>query len=200
MEFIHFQGDENHPLYLLFHGTGGNETELPSLMELIDDKASYLSFRGDVNEHGLLRFFKRVRPGVFDEDDLIERTGRYQAELQDLLKTYQTKAKHVIALGYSNGANFIGSLLYHNESRIQTCVLLHPMVPYQSVKPKDLPGIRVFISAGTNDPICPFSEAETLQADLTNARATAELFTTLDGHQVSKAEIAAAKAWLWKTY
>jgi len=200
MEFIFRKGDPNHPLYLLFHGTGGNEHDLLGLMDLIDEKASLLSFRGDVNEHGLLRFFKRVRPGVFDEADLIERTAAYQSELQALIDTHQTDASHVIALGYSNGANFIGSMLYHNETRIQTCVLLHPMVPYESIKPKDLDGINVLITAGKNDPICPYKESLQLQDDLTNASASVTLEPTDQGHQISQAELASVKAWLMRQY
>lgn len=200
MEYIYRKGDPNHPLYLLFHGTGGNEKDLLGLMDLIDEKASLLSFRGDVNEHGLLRFFKRVRPGVFDEEDLISRTAKYQKELQSLIDQYQTEASHVIALGYSNGANFIGSMLYHNEQRIQTCVLLHPMVPYQSIKPQDLKGIRVCITAGTNDPICPYSESEQLHKDLVAAHAQTHVITTDQGHQISQDELHQVKAWLWAQY
>ena len=200
MEYIYRKGDPKHPLYLLFHGTGGNEKDLLGLMDLIDEKASLLSFRGDVNEHGLLRFFKRVRPGVFDEDDLIQRTAAYQEELQALIDQYQTEASHVIALGYSNGANFIGSMLYHNETRIQTCVLLHPMVPYQSIKPQNLEGINVCITAGQNDPICPYTESEQLQKDLDEAKAKTHLITTNQGHQISQNELNQMKAWLWAHY
>ena len=200
MDYISKQGDPNHPLYLLFHGTGGNEKDLVGLMDLIDEKASYLSFRGDVNEHGLLRFFKRVRPGVFDEEDLIARTAKYQEELQALIDQYQTKAKHVIALGYSNGANFIGSLLYHNETRIQTCALLHPMVPYQSIKPNTLAGVSVCITAGKNDPICPYNESLQLQTDLEDAGAKTHLISTDQGHSIGQEELSQVKAWLHTQY
>jgi len=195
MEFIYQKGVEGHPLYLLFHGTGGNEYDLLGLMAMIHQEGNILSFRGDVNEHGLLRFFKRIRPGVFDEEDLIKRTATYQNELSDLLTTYHND-EPLISLGYSNGANFIGSLLYHNEKRIQAAVLLHPMVPYEMIKPSELKGIQVFISAGKNDPICPYSEALQLKKDLEEAGATVTLYTTNQGHQITEDEIMAAKDWL----
>lgn len=196
MDFIESKGLDNHPLYLLFHGTGGNEYDLLGLMALLDDKASYLSFRGEVNEHGLLRFFKRIRPGVFDEEDLIERTRRYVDQLQNLLAEKKAPDQKVVALGYSNGANFIASLLYHNEKRVNKAVLLHPMVPYQNIKPSDLKGMEVFIGAGSNDPICPYEEALQLQKDLENAGATVTLFTTQNGHNITDEELQAAKKWL----
>lgn len=196
MDYIESKGLDTHPLFLLFHGTGGDEYDLLGLMALLNDQAGYLSFRGEVNEHGLLRFFKRIRPGVFDEEDLIERTGRYIDQLQNLLEEKKTPDQPVVALGYSNGANFIGSLLYHNEKRIQKAVLLHPMVPYQKIKPSDLNGTDVFIGAGSNDPICPYDEALQLKAELENAGASVTLFTTHNGHTITDEELQAAKAWL----
>jgi phospholipase/carboxylesterase len=196
MDFIESKGLDTHPLYLLFHGTGGDEYDLLGLMSLLDDKASYLSFRGDVNEHGLLRFFKRIRPGVFDEEDLIQRTSQYMDQLQNLLKEKKAPEQDVVALGYSNGANFIASLLYHNEKRIDKAVLLHPMVPYQKIKPNDLKGIEIFIGAGSNDPICPYEEAIQLQKDLESAGANVTLFTTHQGHSITDEELKAAKDWL----
>lgn len=195
MEHIYQKGKEGHPLYLLFHGTGGNEYDLLGLMAMIHQEGNILSFRGDVNEHGLLRFFKRLRPGVFDEEDLIQRTAKYQSELSNLLETYHHQ-EPLYSLGYSNGANFIGSLLYHNEKRIKACVLLHPMVPYESIKPSDLKGVNVFIGAGKNDPICPYTEALQLKEDLEKAGAVVYLHTTNQGHQITEDEIKAAKTWL----
>lgn len=195
MDYIYQKGLEGHPLYLLFHGTGGNEYDLLGLMAMIHQEGNILSFRGDVNEHGLLRFFKRLRPGVFDEEDLIQRTSAYQEDLKEILNTHQ-KNEPLYSLGYSNGANFIGSLLYHNEKRMNACVLLHPMVPYSKIKPKDLNGVHVFIGAGKNDPICPYNEALQLKEDLENAGAKVFLHTTSQGHQITEDEILAAKAWL----
>lgn len=195
MKYIYQEGKKNGPLYLLFHGTGGNEHDLLGLMSMIDEDGSLLSFRGDVNEHGMLRFFKRLRPGVFDEDDLNHRTKIFQRELSEHLSTYN-QLNPVCALGYSNGANFIGSLLYHNEKSIKACVLLHPMVPYQTLKPKDLQGVDVFISAGENDLICPYSEALQLKHDLENAGAKVFLHTTYHGHQITQDEVLSIKSWL----
>lgn len=198
MEYIESKGLNHHPLYLLFHGTGGDEYDLLGLMTLLDEKAGYLSFRGEVNEHGLLRFFKRIRPGVFDEQDLIERTSRYMNELQNLLDQKKAPEQDAVGLGYSNGANFIASLLYHNEKRIQKAVLLHPMMPYQSIKPNDLKGLKVFIGAGNNDPICPYEEALQLKKDLEDAGAEVTLFTSDQGHSITDLELQAAKTWLAK--
>ncbi len=55
---------------LLLHGTGGDENDLLPLGEAIAPGAALLSPRGQVLEHGMPRFFRRLAEGVFDEDDV----------------------------------------------------------------------------------------------------------------------------------
>ena len=55
---------------LLFHGTGGDEYDLISLSQFYDSLAKRISFRGEVKENGMNRFFKRLQAGVFDQEDL----------------------------------------------------------------------------------------------------------------------------------
>ena len=67
---------------LLLHGTGGNEHDLIPLGRYLDPEAALLSPRGQVLEHGMPRFFRRLAEGIFDEKDLISRTN----ELADFLR------------------------------------------------------------------------------------------------------------------
>ena len=64
---------------LLLHGTGGNEDDLIPLGRALAPGAALLGVRGRVLENGMPRFFRRLRPGVFDLEDLKART----AELAD---------------------------------------------------------------------------------------------------------------------
>ena len=74
---------DNDTTLLLLHGTGGNEHDMLPLAELIDSEANVLSVRGNVSEHGMPRFFRRIAEGVFDEEDLVNRTH----ELNDFITT-----------------------------------------------------------------------------------------------------------------
>ena len=65
--------DAAHPL-LLLHGTGGNEDDLLPLGRHLLSGAAMLSPRGKVLENGMPRFFRRLAEGVFDLDDLRQRT------------------------------------------------------------------------------------------------------------------------------
>ena len=62
------------PTLLMLHGTGGNEHELVPLAAELMPGAGVLSPRGKVLERGMPRFFRRLAEGVFDLDDLRQRT------------------------------------------------------------------------------------------------------------------------------
>ena len=59
---------------LLLHGTGGDENDLLPVGRMLDERAALLSPRGKVLEHGMPRFFRRLAEGVFDQEDLVERS------------------------------------------------------------------------------------------------------------------------------
>ena len=67
--------DSSKPTLLLLHGTGGNELDLLPLAGKIDEEASVLSVRGNILENGMPRFFRRLAEGIFDEEDLVDRTN-----------------------------------------------------------------------------------------------------------------------------
>ena len=60
---------------LLLHGTGADENDLVPLGERIAPHANLLSPRGQVLEHGMPRFFRRMAEGVLDIEDLKHRAG-----------------------------------------------------------------------------------------------------------------------------
>ena len=164
MKHIFQQGqDPNAPTLLLLHGTGGNEQDLLGIGKMISDRSSLLSVRGNVMESGMPRFFRRLAEGVFDEEDLIFRTEELKKFLDDSAQKYGFARDNVIAVGYSNGANIAGSLLFHYQDSLKGAVLFHPMVPRRGIDLPDLSGTNVFIGAGKNDPMCPPEESDDLK-------------------------------------
>ena len=63
--FIPATGDDETVL-LTLHGTGGDEHDLVPLGQMLLPGAAILSPRGNVLEHGMPRFFRRLAEGVFD--------------------------------------------------------------------------------------------------------------------------------------
>lgn len=187
--------DERKPVLLLLHGTGGNEEDLLALADMISPDSAVLSVRGNVSENGMPRFFRRLAEGVFDEEDLIFRTKELNEFIDESAKKYQFDRNNVVAVGYSNGANIAGSLIFHYENALKGAILHHPMVPRRGIELPDLANLPVFIGAGKNDPICPAAETEELENLLTNAGAKVQVKWENMGHQLSRAEVEEAAEW-----
>jgi phospholipase/carboxylesterase len=196
MQHIFQKGSNDHaPTLLLFHGTGGTEQDLLPFARKISPASSVLSLRGNVTENGMPRFFKRLAEGVFDIEDLILRTKEVNEFLDRAAEQYKFDRTNLVAVGYSNGANLAGSLLFHYEHALRGAILHHPMVPRRGIELPDLEGTPVLIAAGTNDPLCPPQESMDLEKLLSDAGASVTLHWENFGHQLTSSEVEAAAAW-----
>lgn len=183
------------PTLLLLHGTGGTEHDLLPLADMISPSSHVLSVRGNVLENGMPRFFRRLAEGVFDEEDLVFRTKELYEFLDEAAEKYEFDRHNIVAVGYSNGANIAGSLLFHYETPLKGAVLHHPMVPRRGIALPNLEGTPIFIGAGTNDPICPKEETQDLQKLLLDAKADVTVHWENFGHQLTRTEVEQAKRW-----
>lgn len=196
MQHIFVQGtDPGAPTLVLLHGTGGTEHDLLPLAAHISPQSSVLSVRGNVLENGMPRFFRRLAEGVFDEADLIFRTQELYAFLDSAAAQHGFDRSNLVAVGYSNGANIAGSLLFHYADALRGAILHHPMVPLRSIALPDLAGTPVFIAAGENDPICAASETEELSSLLRGAGAEVHIHWERHGHRLTESEAEAAAVW-----
>lgn len=196
MKHIFQQGiDAKAPVLLLLHGTGGTEQDLLPLAGIISPQSSVLSLRGSVLENGMPRFFRRLAEGVFDEEDLVLRTEEMHSFLGEAADNYGFDRSNIVAIGYSNGANIAGSLLFHYSGALRGAILHHPMVPRRGIELPKLNGLPVFIGAGTNDTLCSPQETEELERLLAGAGANVTVQWQSSGHQLTKGEIDAASAW-----
>src|SRR5687768_4576139 len=87
--FIHrFEPGSTDVTVLALHGTGGDENDLLPLAKLLAPEANVLSPRGKVLEGGMPRFFRRLAMGVFDIEDLKERSVELVRFVDDASETY----------------------------------------------------------------------------------------------------------------
>jgi len=187
--------DSQAPTLLLLHGTGGTENDLINIGKMISPNSSLLGVRGNVLENGMPRFFRRLAEGVFDEEDLVLRTEELKQFIDDSAKEYQFDRNNIVAIGYSNGANIAGSLLFHYQDSLKGAILFHPMVPRRGIELPDLSGTSVFIGAGKNDPLCPPQESNDLMELLQNAGAQVQVHWENHGHQLTRGEVEKAAEW-----
>lgn len=201
MKHVFIKGkNPNKPTFLLLHGTGGNEHDLVPIVGMIDDEASILSVRGNVSENGMPRFFKRLAEGIFDEEDLVFRTKELKQFIETAAGEHGFNPENIIAIGYSNGANIAGSLLFHYKNVFKGAMLLHPMVPLRNLQLPNMKDVSVFIGAGKNDPICLPQETEELAALLMEAGAGVEVHWGNNGHSLTRTEIETAASWYEKNF
>lgn len=194
MKHIFIKGENDRTL-ILFHGTGGSEKDLIPIARMIDSKANILSIRGDVLENGMSRFFKRIAEGIFDEKDLVERTHHLKKFIENAITQYNIDRHKLIGLGYSNGANILGCLLFHYNDVITHAVLSHPMVPLRNIDLPDLSHINVFIGAGKEDPIVDIDETHELIDLFKKANANVLYKLTDYGHRFSESELEGIIRW-----
>ncbi len=181
---------------LLLHGTGGNEHNLISLGRQLTPGAALLSPRGDVNEHGMPRFFRRFAEGVFDLDDVAKRTHALADFIAAAAAQYGFDASKLTALGYSNGANIAASLFLLRPASLAGAVLLRPMVVLEPKELPDLRGKRILILSGRHDPIVSVDHPERLAEQFRKAGADVTLHWLDAGHQLTEADLSHAAAFL----
>jgi predicted esterase len=178
---------------LLLHGTGGDESDLLPLGEMLVPGAGLLSPRGAVRENGAPRFFRRIAEGVFDLPDLHARTSALVDFVTAATHAYDFDPQGVIAVGFSNGANIAASVLLSSPDTLAAAVLFRPMLPFVPERPVSLAGVGVFIGAGRADPIVPQDQPERLGDLLRGYGADVTLTWQPAGHSLVRSDIASAR-------
>ena len=184
------------PTLLLLHGTGGDENDLLPLGRMLDKRAALISPRGKVLENGMPRFFRRLSMGVFDEEDLVNRTHELASFVEEAASEYGLDPKRLFAVGFSNGANIAASLLLLHPELLAGAVLLRAMTPFELETLPDLSGTPVYLAAGRSDQMIPPESTKRLAALLREAEAEVTLDWQPGGHGIGHAEVEAARAWL----
>ena len=185
--------DATAPLFFVFHGTGGDENQFFDLASELLPGARVIAVRGDVSEGGALRYFRRTGEGVYDMNDLAQRT----AQMVDFVmaRVAESAPRAVIGLGYSNGANILASAQFAAADLFDASVLMHPLIPFTPPE-ADFAGRKVLLTAGQRDPICPAPMTQGL-ADYFRAHgAGTSLFWHPGGHELRPEELRETQAFL----
>lgn len=193
MNHIFKQGDQGKPIFLLLHGTGGNERDLLPLAEMLNPTYSVLSVKGDVSENGMARYFKRLAEGEYDLEDLDYRGQQLYQFIKESAKEYEFKLEDVIPVGFSNGSNMAINLILREETPFQKALLFAPLYPVDlQNNHKDLSAFKVFLSMGEQDPIVTKAQSEHVIEIFKERNATVSE-TWVNSHEITQEAVLAAR-------
>jgi phospholipase/carboxylesterase len=184
----------NHAPLLLLHGSGGDENDLTPFAMRIAPERPYISPRGNVNDQGILRFFRSFPAGEWDPDDFRRRTEELDRFVRSSRAAYGLGKP--LALGYSNGANIAWSLMIKHPDALAGAILWRAMLPFDPRPLPDLQGIPVLLIAGRDDVLVPVDRAGLLAALLGEAGADVTYEVLQCGHGVTADDLALTSAWL----
>lgn len=165
------------------HGTGGNEVDFMHFAERIDSRASILSIRGNVSEHGMNRFFKRFGMGLYDLESYEEETANLANAIKDLSNKYNFDLVDATVVGFSNGANIALGLLQDYPNLLNNYMLLSPDYINPLKGFKDLTNKNIFISTAKNDPYSNFDKTSMMIELMEQNNAKVEVHLG-HGHQI----------------
>ena len=184
MEHLFIKGTDN--LFVLFHGTGGNESDLLFLTGELDSHASVISFLGNVGIGKNRRFFNPLVNGKLNKQDYSEKIEKFLKnwDLMDI-----SKYKNITFIGYSNGANFTLGLLEKRPDIANTTILLHPSnFDWQFLKKPEKN--KIIATTGALDLMAPAADVVKLKAQLSGIGYEEFQIIMLDsGHEITNEEI-----------
>ncbi len=184
-------GDAGQPLFIVLHGTGGDENQFFDFGSRLLPQATVVSPLGDVSEHGAARFFRRTGEGIYDMVDLQRATTKLADFIRANRDHYQ--AGPVIGLGFSNGANILANVLIEDPDLFDAAVLMHPLIPFAPKPAAAKPSRRVLLTAGERDPICPVPLTKSLETYLKAQGGSVETIWHPGGHEIRSNEIDAIR-------
>ena len=193
MKHIFKQGEQGKPVFLLLHGTGGDERDLLPLAEMLDPSYNVLSVKGEISENGMARYFKRRAEGDYDLEDLEYRGQELYDFIKESSKEYEFNLEDVIPVGFSNRSNMAINVILRESTPFQKALLFAPLYPLDlQDNQKDLSNFKVFLSMGKQDPIVTQEQSERV-IEIFKERGAEVHETWVNSHEITQEAVLAAK-------
>lgn len=191
---IHIYKDKgSNKTLIMLHGTGGNEHQMIPLAERIDPTANILSIRGNINENGMNRYFRRFKMGSYDIENYLHETDILINTILNLSKEYNFDLENTTAIGFSNGANIALGVIQANPV-VKNYILLSPDYINKDRDFNNLDNKNIFISTADNDPYVNNLNMETLIMRLTNQNSNLKVIKT-SGHEINNVVLSELIKW-----
>ncbi len=181
---------------IALHGSGTDETTVIPLARAIAPDATIIAPRGRVDQNGERRWFRKMTPTSFDQDDIRREAAAFADFLDGLRRDRIVGApENTLVVGYSNGGNLASSVMLLHPGRYRQLVLLRCMPVLKRAPMVDLSGCTVLVVGGSEDHTYgPF--AGKLAALLRRRGASVTRKSVDAGHLFGDQDVAVARTWL----
>ncbi|RST88413.1 alpha/beta hydrolase [Aquibium carbonis] len=180
---------------VLLHGSGGNETSLVKLASRIAPHATLLGIRGRVTQDGRTRWYKRLDPVTFDQDDVRAESQAFASFLGRTALELDIDLSRTVFLGYSNGANLIAATALLHPGLVRKAALLRPMSVLDRPPTPALAGASLLMIAGeTDSTYAPFAPA--LEELLESCGAAVDARIIPSDHMIGEEDARIVAEWL----
>lgn len=192
LSFFQYQYIDNKASKTLvtLHGTGGTENDFLFLNDQLLSTYNILGMKGNTNENGATRFFRRKSATIFDQDNIKKEAIKLNEFIHEWMKKYKMNIDQFVFLGYSNGANMLLATMFYFPETIKNAVLLRPMLPFTPKEAVNLSETTILMNYAPNDELIPENDSIKLVVYLRKQQAHVTFQTYRSGHQLSAEEIA----------
>lgn len=192
MKHIYIDNNSVNTLIML-HGTGGNEEEMVGLGKRIDPNANILSIRGNVNENGMNRYFKRLGVGNYDIPNYKMETKNLINAIIKYSKEYNFDLNYTTIAGFSNGANIALGIIQINPI-VNNYILYSPDYINKDENLVNLENKNIFIATADNDPYVKPENMQLLIERIDNNSGNLKVLKTT-GHQINMKVLESSISW-----
>jgi len=186
----------SHLTLIALHGSGTDETTVIPLARAIAPHATIIAPRGRINQNGERRWFRKLTPTSFDQDDIAQEAAAFAGFLDGLRRDSLADApENTLVVGYSNGGNLASSVLLLHPGRFRQLALLRCMPVLHRAPMTDLSYCRALVIGGRQDQTYgPY--AGNLAALLRRRGAAVARRSVAAGHLFGEPDVAVVRAWL----
>lgn len=190
------QQDLGHPLVVLLHGRGSNETDIITLADQLPDGLTYAAVRAPIAEGGGYAWFANRGIGRPTTESLADTMAWFRDWLDDIAPA----GRPVVLVGFSGGAAFAGGLALDDPDRYAGAAILYGTLPFDAgvpTTPGRLEALPVLVAHGDADTVIP---ADLLTRTWSYLHGDAGSTTTgvrdPGGHGISHAVLDELNGWL----
>jgi phospholipase/carboxylesterase len=179
---------------VLLHGAGGNEADLMPIARRIAPQATLLGVRGRATEEGANRWFRRIDPVTFDQQDIYDEAEAFAAFMEAAVTGYGLDSDKLIFIGYSNGANMLGAIMQFYPGVVRRAILLRVIQVLENPPNTDLSGTSVLMLEGQDDSFV--LDAGKLADALSKKGGHVDYRTVPSDHALAFADITESSQWV----